>query len=1121
MVPTKLLSLSICLGMTTPSLGAQHGADDGARLFTEEVQPLLEEHCFKCHGGGKRLKGGLDLTSRAGLLAGGDLGPALNEGSPERSLLLGMTSYSDEDHEMPPKGKLPGASLDLLERWVHMGAPYVGDAAHAGGEETEERRGRGDGMEGWSYKPRGTPSAPSVINDAWVKSPIDAFLLAKLEEASLTPAPEASRLALVRRASFDLTGLPPTPEEVETFLQDSEPGAWERLIDRLLDSPHYGEKWGRHWLDLVRYAETNGFERDSDKPMMWRYRDYVIRAFNEDKPYDRFIHEQLAGDELDDVNADSIIATGFMRLHQWDDEPGAGALQHKYDNLDDVAKTASEAFLGMTMGCARCHDHKGDPLTQKEYYSFLSFFHGIRPIVRGGDNLVMAMSDEEQREHDAAVAKKDRDEREMAGTLRDLEADFWARYTKKEGAVGDVASMEPVKFRFYRDTWDKLPNFDMVLHEDEGQLPDGFFDLAPATRNDSFGFVFTSNLRVPSSGDYLFQLDTDDGSRILVDDEEVVRYDGIHGLGVVKEAVATLEAGLPPIKLEFFQGGGGKGLKAWWASADALRWQYTTDDPGEGWEQSGFDDSGWKTGLGGFGDRNVRPPHSIIRTQWDTPEIWLRQKFWWDGDADDELAFAIYYDDDLRVYVNGALALSRDGYIVDYTVAGSTPEGQAALKQGWNDLAVSCNQDFGGRYVQVRPFKRNDALTSTPRDLAFGRQPLSREAMNGAGVDPKALMADFGHEVMTEEEITRYEETAERLESSRNRQVPAEKAFAIISDGPRPADLHVHFRGNAASLGEKVEPDFPDCVDESVALVPEVKPGAKSSGRRRYLAEWITSPENPLASRVMMNRLWQHHFGRGIVSTPSDFGELGQRPTHPELLDWLANEFVASGWSVKEMHRRIMSTSAYRMSSVPSADAMLRDAENHLLSRFELRRLGAEEVRDAILATNGTLNREMYGPSIYSMMPEEALATSSRPDSVWGRSSEEQVRRRSVYIKIKRSLTTPLLAAFDVADTDQSCPERFVTTQPAQALALLNGDFINKQARLFAERLVKEAGERLEDQIRRGLHLALGREPEEREVLLHASFTNRLQAEQGVSAEQALVDFCLVTYNLNEFIYLD
>jgi len=1121
MTPSKSLYAALTLGVIAPLASAQHGDDEGGRLFTEEVQPLLEEHCFKCHGGGRRLKGGLDLTSRAGLLAGGDMGPALDEGSPERSLLLSMTSYSDVDHEMPPKGKLPGASLDLLERWIHMGAPYAGGAAHAGGEGAEERQGRDDGMEGWSYKPRTNPSAPAVKDDAWVTNPIDNFLLAKLEEASLEPAPEASSIALIRRATFDLTGLPPTPEEVEAFLQDTEPGAWERLIDRLLDSPHYGEKWGRHWLDLVRYAETNGFERDSDKPMMWRYRDYVIRAFNEDKPYDRFIHEQLAGDELDDADADSIIATGFMRLHQWDDEPGAGALQHKYDNLDDVAKTASEAFLGMTMGCARCHDHKGDPFTQKEYFSFLSFFHGIRPIVRGGENLVMAMSEEEKRIHDEAVAKKDDEERDMARVLRELEAEFWDRYTKREGAVGDVASMEPVNFRFYRETWDKLPNFDMYLHEDEGRLADGFFDISPATRNDSFGFVFTSNLRVPSGGDYLFQLDTDDGSRILVEDKEVVRYDGIHGLGTVKEAVTTLKAGLSPIELEFFQGSGGRGLKAWWASADALRWQYTTDNPGEGWERPGFDDSEWKTGLGGFGDRNVRPPRSVIRTQWDTPEIWLRQKFWWDGEEDDELAFAIYYDDDLRVYVNGALALSRDGYIVDYTVAGSTPEGQAALKPGWNDLAVSCNQDFGGRYVQVRPFERNEALTSTPRDLAFGRMPLSREAMNGAGVDPKALMADFGHEVMSEEEITRYEETAERLESSRNRQVPAEKAFAIISDGPHPQDLHVHIRGNAASRGEKVEPDFPDCVDASVAVVPEVEPGAKSSGRRRYLAEWITSPENPLTSRVMVNRLWQHHFGRGIVSTPSDFGELGQRPTHPELLDWLANEFIASGWSVKEMHRRMMSSSAYRMSSIASADAMLRDAENHLLSRFELRRLGAEEVRDAILATNGTLNHQMYGPSIYSMMPKEALATSSRPDSVWGKSSEDQVRRRSVYIKVKRSLTTPLLAAFDVADTDQSCPERFVTTQPAQALALLNGEFINKQARLFAERLKGDAGDRLEDQIRRGLHLALGREPEEREVLLHASFTNRLQAEQGVSAEQALVDFCLVAYNLNEFIYLD
>ena len=1122
MNPTKLLFTALTLGALTPVGSAQHGEDAGARLYTEEIQPLLEEHCLKCHGGKPRIKAGLDLTTRSGLLRGGDMGPSLDESSPERSLLLAMLSYRDEDHEMPPKGKLQGTDLDSFERWVHMGAPYAGESAHAeAGAEVEAKLGRDDGLRGWSYSERTSPVLPTVKDESWARNPIDLFIQERLEEASLEPAAEASKRTLIRRATFDLTGLPPEPEEVAAFLADEAPDAWERLIDRLLASPRYGEKWGRHWLDLVRYAETNGFERDADKPMMWRYRDYVIRAFNEDKPYDRFIHEQLAGDELDDVTADSIIATGFMRLHQWDDEPGAGALQHKYDNLDDVAKTASEAFLGMTMGCARCHDHKGDPISQKEYFSFISFFHGIRPITRGGENLVMAMNSDEQREYHEAVAQKERAEQEMSLTLRELESDFWERYTEREGALGDLASMDPVDYRFYRDTWNELPDFDMVLHEDEGRLPNGFFDISPATRNDSFGFVFTSKLRVPRAGDYLFQLDTDDGSRLLLDKEEVLRYDGIHGMGTVKEVVVGLDAGLTSIQLDFFQRTGSKGLKAWWASADALRWQYTTEDPGDGWSEPGFDDSGWETGLGGFGDRNVQPPRSIIRSQWDTPELWMRQPFYWDGESDEELAFAFYHDDDLRVFVNGTLALSRDGYIVDYTVATSTPAGQAALKAGWNELAVYCNQDFGGRYVQVRPFKRAEALTSTPRDLAFGRRPLSREAMNGASVDPKVLLADFGHEVMTEEEITRYEETTERLESSRARQIPSEKAYAIISAGAHPKDRHIHIRGNSASLGEKVEPAFPACLTEQEPVLAEPSQDAKSSGRRRVLAEWITSNENPLTARVIVNRLWQHHFGRGIVSTPSDFGEFGQRPTHPKLLEWLSGELVANNWSLKEMHRRIMASSTYRMSTRGSAEAAERDAENYLLSHFELRRLGAEEVRDSILATNGTLNSQMFGPSIYSMMPQEALDTASRPDNAWGRSSEDQVRRRSIYIKVKRSLTTPLLAAFDVADTDQSCPERFVTNQPAQALALLNSEFIHKQAKLFAERLVKETGPRLEDQIRRGLHLALGREPEESEVIMHASFTNSLEAEHGLTPQEALIDFCLVAYNLNEFVYVD
>jgi hypothetical protein len=283
----------------------------------------------------------------------------------------------------------------------------------------------------------------------------------------------------------------------------------------------------------------------------------------------------------------------------------------------------------------------------------------------------------------------------------------------------------------------------------------------------------------------------------------------------------------------------------------------------------------------------------------------------------------------------------------------------------------------------------------------------------------------------------------------------------------------------------------------------------------------MTQPDHPTTPRVLANRIWQHHFGRGLVSSPNDFGEFGQRPTHPQLLDWLSAQLIDSGWSIKALHHLVMTSNTYRQSTHAHPDATERDAENHLLSRFPLRRLSAEEVRDSILATNGTLNTQMFGPSFYSMMSAEALSTSSRPNEVWGKSPEDQVTRRSVYIKIKRSLTTPLLAAFDVADTDQSCPERFITTQPAQALALLNGEFIHKQARLFAERLVQDAGPRLEDQLRRGLHLALGRVPDERELILHASLTNRLMADHGLTEHEALVDFCLVLYNLNEFVYLD
>jgi len=786
----------LCLALLLPVAAA--GAQDPPKpspealdFFEKKVRPLLAERCFECHSArAKKLKGALRLDGREDMLKGGDSGPAIVPGDPDKSLLVKAVRYVDPDLKMPPKEKMPQALSDDLARWVKMGAPWpAGDASKTAAPKREGMEITAEDRAYWAYVPVRRPPPPAVRRREWVKNPVDAFLLSRLEEKGLPPAPPASRLALIRRATYDLTGLPPAPEEAEAFAADPAPDAYEKLLERLLASPRYGEKWGRHWLDLVHFAETNGYERDGDKPNAWRYRDYVIRAFNEDKPYDRFLKEQLAGDEMEPRSVDAVIATGYFRLGLVDDEPADRDLA-KYDGLDSIVSTTSQVMLGTTVGCARCHDHKKDPIPQTDYYRMVAFFHGLDPLARDG------------------------------------------------------------------------PAAEAVIAPDEA------------------------------------------GHR-------------------------AFDAKMRPLEEE-------------------------------------------------MGRLQKSPPEDKVAR-----------------------------------------------------------ERMAAVKKAIDEL-------------KKHPPK-----------------------------DEKALCAA---------------ETAA---------VP--ETFLLR-------------RGNPRVPGEKVECGFP-----RVLGFPDPAPrrAGRSSGRRTALADWIAGPANPLTARVMANRLWQHHFGRGIVPTSSDFGKLGEPPTHPELLDWLAAEFVARGWKIKEMHRLLMTSSAYRMSSACDAAAAAKDPSNLLFGRFNMRRLTAEELRDSILAANGTLNLKMSGPSIFVKLPPEVLATSSTPGKVWGVSAPEEAARRSVYIKVKRSLLIPLLAGHDFADTDSSCAVRFATTVPTQALTLLNSAFMSEQAAIFARRLEEQAPGDSAGQIRRALRAVTQRPPGEREVARGLKLIEDLRQKDGVAPDRALAVFCLMALNLNEFVYLD
>lgn len=787
-------------------------------FFDQQVRPILQTHCASCHGGEKKVKGGLNLTSRELLLEGGNNGPAIDLDHPADSLLLQAVEHTHRKIKMPSK-KLPQAKIDVLARWVKQGAPWGDGPLKVHGPPPVDAQARNF----WSFRPVVRPEVPAVKNAAWTRNPIDAFILAKLEAAGMAPSPIADRGALLRRLSYDLIGLPPTPEEVAAVLRDESPDWYEKIVDRLLASPHYGEHWGRHWLDLVRYAETNSFERDGPKANVWRYRDYVIDSFNRDKPYDQFLREQLAGDELEQVTPETIIATGYYRLGIWDDEP-ADRTQSYYDQLDDIAATTGQVFLGLTVNCARCHDHKIDPFPQKDYYRLLAFFHGIRSHGNGP----------------------------------------------------------------------------------ESQRP-----IGNSAENEKFA------------------------SAVAVHRQRLAK---------INDELREIEDGVRPH-------------------------------------------------LGG-GER-----------------------------------------DDFRHDPNKEYLVKRHMPLATYD-----------------------------RFIALRRL----------------RGKLDRQA-------PRILA----------------------------------QALCVTENGATPQDTFVLQRGNYQARGEKVQPGFPSVITTETPATAQPTADRKSSGRRRVLANWLASPTNPLTARVMANRLWQYHFGRGIVRSSNDFGYQGNPPTHPELLDWLASEFVARGWSMKQMHRLILTSNAYRMSARPEPSALAKDPENNLLWRFSPRRLTAEELRDSILAVCGNLNLKQGGPSIHPTIPQEVLDGQSIPGNGWDlKCPPEERSRRSVYVHVKRSLALPILSAFDAADTDGSCPVRFTTTQPTQALGMLNGQFVNEQAGVFAAHVRKKA-EAPEAQVRLIVQRVTQREPTAREIERGVKFLERMAAEPGSKPEEALRRFCLLALNLNEFVYVD
>jgi hypothetical protein len=719
----------------------------------------------------------------------------------------------------------------------------------------------------WAFQKPVPHPPPRVKKTDWVHTPVDAFVLARLEKAGLTPAPEADRATLLRRVTFDLTGLPPTPEQLDGFLQDPSENAYEKVVERLLASPHYGERWGQHWLDVIRYAESNGYESDGNRPHAWRYRDYVIDAFNTDKPYDRFLTEQLAGDLLargkNPRNAAALwVATGFHRvgpIHLTSGNNDRDVLRQEV--LTEMTLTVS-ACLGLTVGCARCHDHKFDPISQKEYYRLQAFFAATVP------QELDISAPEERAEYDAQTRKRKQETAPLQKRLAELEAPY-----RKRVAEEKKAKLEP---------------------------------------------AFRDALSVPAA----------------------------------KRTPAQKKLA----------------------------------------EQAG----------------------PLLKVTWD------------------ELVAALSPADRVR---------------------------RAEWRAQLHDIEA--------------------------------RKPL-----------------------------------------------PPAEAWCVHDTEPVPA-MHVLQRGDPKRKGARVQPGFPSI------LTGDKQETANQPLDRLALARWLTSKDHPLTARVMVNRIWQHHFGRGLVATPNDFGLNGQKPSHPELLDWLACSFMNHGWSVKHIHRQIVLSSTYRQSSrVANAAATKADTDNRLLWKMNRQRLTAEALRDSVLAATGTLNPRLGGPMVrIPLEPEvyDLIFTEDEPDGLWHADPDpRQHTRRTIYLFAKRNVRQPLLEAFDQPDTLTSCPVRAVSTFAPQALILLNGPFLQGQSRTFALRLLREGGADPANQVRYAYQLALGRLARPEELRLAVEFLegqterlrDRLRARECVAlpdplpdgvepaAAAALADFCLALLNANEFLYV-
>lgn len=995
---------------------------------SQNAKGVLERRCIQCHGPSAQ-QGQLDLSTRAGALQGGTRGPALAPGDPAGSLLVARIAAD----EMPPGSPLPADERQELREWVAAGAAWP--------EPIAERRA---GLDWWSLQPLGNhapPTSDSAPPD-WQASAIDRWIFSRLASAGLRPARPAGRRDLIRRVSYALIGLPPEPAQIEAFLNDASPEAYERLVDRLLASPHYGERWARHWLDLVRFAESEGFERDLPREHAWPYRDYLIRSFNDDKPYRQFAIEQLAGDVAEPVTHDSIVATTMLTLGPVDAVGLTSALADertliREDLLEDMLGTVTQTFLGLTVNCARCHDHKFDPITQQEYYQMKAAFQAVWPPTRPTPEAGLEIFLPHGRPLLTPTEKQARDKRTsgIERRLEQIDSELGSLY--RSVRPRDASSDAPAPLA----RW----TFDV----------DGRSDFAP------LHLRFLGNAEA-HSGAFRKIPDRDESSdppQGDQDDPGIVPNFGVSALIESEIAEKTLEAWLEvdsiPEKaqtvMEIRSLSGFRG-----ASVDGIRFV-----PGNSPRWENYSIGRFRSQDSGGPDEALEPGTRV------------------------HVAISYQQDGTITVFRDGAL------YGKPYLPDVSVPAGRLQIyRSGDALLRFEANQHF--RISEARLYDK--ALSG---DQVTASYAAGIENFNTVQLQERMPRS-------RRERLATLARERERLAAELNGLPKPKLAYAAVIRPSEPT--HVLLRGQVDQVGRQVGPAGLSRVQGLQADL-ELSSRADEGERRLAMAEWIAHPSNPLFARAIVNRVWQQHFGHGFVTNPSDLGFNGGQPTHPELLDWLASDFVRQGWSLKALHKRILMSRAFRQSSRFEPGAAAQDADNRLLWRFLPRRLDAESVRDSMLAVSGDLNRAFNGPSFRPFEYGEARGALKR--YLLTHADTPDLRRRTVYRMNIITAGDPMLEALDCPLPAVKTPQRRSTTTALQALSLMNSAFVQQRVRGFSARLRREAP-RPDGRVRRAFALAYGRSPNGHEM----AASKRLVQDHGLES------LCWGLLNSSEFLYV-